>query len=155
MNTAKNIFSFSVSTTENKENFVEILENNLQGIDKSVRKRIILCTIELIQNNLIYNQNEAIQISIIENSCEIQLQTKRKILQSEAENLIKKIVEVNSYNNQFLKDLYLENLKSENANTSTGNGLIVCKYKSDGDIFADYQNNILEIKLTFKNHKAI
>ncbi|MBQ5571427.1 MAG: hypothetical protein IIT38_00975, partial [Bacteroidales bacterium] len=131
------------------ENIVETLENKLQEIDKPLRKRIISCAIELLQNNTIHNKGNGIDISVIESDDCIMLKTARKLEEISANYLNNKIQEINNISVVNLKVLFQKNLSSENLEQGTGNGLILCRLKSDSDIETKFSDETFEINLTF------
>ena len=149
MNEKTHILSFSV-TAQNRDNYANILENSLSGLDIKVRKRIIICCIELIQNNLKYNQAESINIEISRQGNKLTVNTFRKISPSEAAELITRIKSINESEVSELQVKYQSNICKEISSESTGNGLIICKLKSSNDIITNIENNILEISLNFE-----
>lgn len=149
MSNAKTILSLHFSAGSDCENIVETLENKLQGIDKPLRKRIISCTIELLQNNTIHNHSNGIDISVIESNDCIKLKTARKLDEISANYLNNKIQEINNISVVNLKVLFKKNLSSENLEQGTGNGLILCRLKSDTDIESKLSDETFEINLTF------
>ena len=131
------------------ENIVETLESKLQEIDKTLRKRIISCAIELLQNNTIHNKGNGIDISVIESDGRIKLKTARKLDRECGKFLIDKIQEINNISTDNLKELFKKNLSSENLEQGTGNGLILCRLKSDTDIETKFSDETFEMNLTF------
>lgn len=149
MPNTKTILSLHISAGSECENIVETLESKLQEIDKPLRKRIISCAIELLQNNFIHNHGNGIDISVIESDGCIKLKTARKLDEISASYLNNKIQEINNISIVNLKDLFKKNLSSENLGQSTGNGLILCRLKSDSDIETMFSDETFEINLTF------
>ena len=138
MNEKNHILSFSV-TAQNRDNYANTLENSLSGLDIKVRKRIIICCIELIQNNLKYNQAENINIEISRQGNKLTVNTFRKMSPS-----------INERETSEWQVKYQNNICKEISSESTGNGLIICKLKSSNDIITNIENNILEISLNFE-----
>ncbi len=138
-----------ISAESDCENIVETLESQLQEIDKPLRKRIISCAIELLQNNTIHNHGNGIDISVTEISGCIKLNTTRKLDGENAIFLNNKIQEINDISSDNLKELFKKNLSSENLEQGTGNGLILCRLKSDSDIETKFSDETFEINLTF------
>ena len=60
-----------------------------------------------------------------------------------------KIQEINNISVVNLKVLFKKNLSSENLEQGTGNGLILCRLKSDSDIETKFSDETFEINLTF------
>lgn len=149
MPSTKTILSLHISAGNDCENIVETLENKLQEIDKPLRKRIISCAIELLQNNSIHNNSNGIDISVIESNDCIKLKTTRKLDEISANYLNNKIQEINNISVVNLKVLFKKNLSSENLEQGTGNGLILCRLKSDSDIETRFSDKTFEINLTF------
>ena len=125
------------------------MENKLQEIDKPLRKRIISCAIELLQNNTIHNHGNGIDISVTESDNCIRLNTARKLDEKSANFLNNKIHEINNISIDNLKELFKKNLSAENLIQGTGNGLILCRLKSDSDIETKFSDDTFEINLTF------
>ena len=149
MSNAKTILSLHFSAGSDCENIVETMENKLQEIDKPLRKRIISCAIELLQNNTIHNHGNGIDISVTESDNCIRLNTARKLDEKSANFLNNKIHEINNISIDNLKELFKKNLSAENLIQGTGNGLILCRLKSDSDIETKFSDDTFEINLTF------
>ena len=149
MLSTKTILSLHISAGNDCENIVETLESQLQEIKKPLRKRIISCAIELLQNNSIHNHGNGIDISVIESDGCIKLKTARKLDKISANYLNNKIQEINNIDTNNLKKLFKKNLSSENLEQGTGNGLILCRLKSDSDIETRFSDETFEINLTF------
>ena len=145
----KTILSLHISAGSDCENIVETLESIPQEIDKPLRKRIISCAIELLQNNFIHNHGNGIDISVIESDGCIKLKTARKLDKISVNYLNNKIQEINNIDTNNLKELFKKNLSSENLEQGTGNGLILCRLKSDSDIETRFSDKTFEINLTF------
>lgn len=146
----KHIFSFCVSAEQNCNNFVEIMEANLQELNLPLRKRIISCAIELIQNNLIHNSGEKIEVGLSENKDFYILQTERQVDYDTACELEAKIAEINATDIELLKQRYKQNLANTSESTGTGNGLLQCKIKSRSNITIQLVENKLFINLSFE-----
>ena len=138
-----------ISAESDCENIVETLESQLQEIDKPLLKRIISCAIELLQNNTIHNKGNGIDISVTETDANIKLNTARKLDKISANYLNNKIQEINNIGTNNLKELFKKNLSSENLEQGTGNGLILCRLKSDTAIETKFSDETFEINLTF------
>ncbi len=138
-----------ISAKNDYENIVETLDSQLQKIDKTLRKRIISCAIELLQNNTIHNKGNGIVISIIENDVCIKLNTARKLDEKSANFINNKIQDINNISADNLKELFKKNLSAENLTQGTGNGLILCRLKSDTAIETKFSDDTFEINLTF------
>ena len=149
MTSTKIILSLHFSAESECENIVETLERKLQEIDKPLRKRIISCAIELLQNNTIHNKGNGIDISVTETNNCIRLYTARKLDEKNAKFLNNKIQEINNISSDNLKELFKKNLSAENLEQGTRNGLILCRLKSDTDIETKFSGETFEINLTF------
>ncbi len=149
MPSTKTILSLHFSAGSDSENIVEDLESQLQEIDKPLRKRIISCAIELLQNNTIHNHGNGIDISVAESDNRIKLDTARKLDEKSAKFINNKIQEINNISIDNLKELFKKNLSVENLEQGTGNGLILCRLKSDSDIETKFLGETFEINLTF------
>lgn len=150
MTDTQRILSLEVSKSKNSENFVEILNNSLQNEIVQLKKRIVSCAIELIQNTLIHNTEESIFTIIEKQGTRIILSTHQQITHNAALNIIEQINIINGKNSEGLKSTYRYNLENSNGKQNTGNGLIVCRMKSDRDISSEYIENQLYIKLIFE-----
>lgn len=149
MSSTKTILSLHISAESDCENIVETLENKLQEIDKPLRKRIISCAIELLQNNTIHNKGNGIEISVTESDDCVKLNTARKLDEKSTKFLNDKIQEINNISIDNLKELFKKNLSAENLEQGTGNGLILCRLKSESDIETKFSDDTFEINLTF------
>ena len=149
MSSTKTILSLHFSAGSDCENIVETLESKLQEIDKPLRKRIISCAIELLQNNTIHNKGNGIDISVTETDANIKLNTARKLDEKSANFLNNKIQGINNISTDNLKELFKKNLSAENLEQGTGNGLILCRLKSDKIIETKFSDETFEINLAF------
>ena len=128
---------------------IETIENQLAEIEKPLRKRIVSCTIELIQNNIIHNNGTEIVVKAYESNDQITLNTYRKLNHSSTIILHNKILDINNKSIIQLKELFKQNLNNESATQGTGNGLILCRLKSDSDIYTNSDGDTFEITLKF------
>lgn len=149
MTDTKTILSLNFPAGGDYENIVENMDNKLNGIDKPLRKRIISCAIELLQNNTIHNNGNEIHISVIESNDFIKLRTSRKLDGTNSLCLNYKIKEINNISIDDLKKTFKQNISNENMEQGTGNGLILCRLKSDSDIETIVSDETFEINLTF------
>ena len=131
---------------------IETIESQLAEIEKPLRKRIVSCAIELIQNNIIHNSGNEIVVKAYESDNYITLNTYRKLNDSNAKILSNKIVDTNEKSTTKLKELFKQNLNNESATQGTGNGLILCRLKSDSEIHTNYDGDTFEITLKFDKH---
>lgn len=138
-----------VPAGETRENMIETIESQLAEIEKPLRKRIVSCTIELIQNNIIHNNGTEIVVKAYESNDQITLNTYRKLNDSNALILRNKILDINNKSIIQLKELFKQNLNNESATQGTGNGLILCRLKSDSDIYTNSDGDTFEITLKF------
>ena len=128
---------------------IETIESQLAEIEKSLRKRIVSCAIELIQNNIIHNGGSEIVVKAYESDNQITLNTYRKLNHSSTIILQNKILDINNKSIIQLKELFKQNLNNESATQGTGNGLILCRLKSDSEIYTNHDGNTFEITLKF------
>lgn len=128
---------------------IETIESQLAEIEKPLRKRIVSCAIELIQNNIIHNSGNEIVVKAYESDNHITLNTYRKLNDSNALFLQNKILDINNKNTFQLKELFKQNISNESAAQGTGNGLILCRLKSDSDIYTNSDGDTFEITLKF------
>lgn len=149
MNSGITILSLCVSESKNRENFTDIIDESLSQLDKTIRRRIVSCAIELIQNNLKYNTSEDIIVELTEEDGTYLLNTSRNLDQETCNMLIEKIEEINSTEHETLKRRFLSNLDKDDTASSTGNGLILCRLKSDDVIYTCTDSNKLYIRLKF------
>lgn len=143
-----------VSRDKNRYNFTDTIDESLSHLCKNIRKRIVSCAIELIQNNLIYNTDKEIVVEISENEDFYILHTTRKSDNDTCRMLIAKIKEINATGHETLKKRFTDNLMRDNQQAGTGNGLILCKLKSGNDILAVQAEDMLHINLKFNKIKS-
>ncbi|MBO4614060.1 MAG: hypothetical protein J5709_02975 [Bacteroidales bacterium] len=132
---------------------IETIESQLAEIEKPLRKRIISCAIELIQNNIIHNSRNEIVVKAYESDNQITLNTYRKLNDSNAIFLQDKILDINNKSIFQLKELFKKNLNNESATQGTGNGLILCRLKSDSEIYTNSDGDTFEITLKFDKNE--
>lgn len=131
---------------------IDTIESQLAEIEKPLRKRIVSCAIELIQNNIIHNSGNEIVVKAYESDNYITLNTYRKLNDSNAKTLSNKIIDTNENSIIKLKELFKYNLNNGSATQGTGNGLILCRLKSDSEIYSNYDGDTFEITLKFDKH---
>ena len=131
---------------------IETIESQLAEIGKSLRKRIVSCAIELIQNNIIHNSGNEIVVKAYESDSQITLNTYRKLNDANTITIQSKILDINNKNTIQLKELFKQNLNNESATQGTGNGLILCRLKSDSEIYTNSDGDTFEITLKFNKN---
>ena len=141
-----------VPAGETCENMIETIESQLAEIEKPLRKRIVSCAIELIQNNIIHNSRNEIVVKAYESDSQITLNTYRKLNDSNAILLQDKILDINNKIIFQLKELFKQNLNNEISTQGTGNGLILCRLKSDSEIYTNSDGDTFEITLKFNKN---
>lgn len=152
-NLDKILFELEVSKEKNSDSFIEQIDAKLSNLKKQLKKRIIGCCIELIQNNLKHNSSVA-NLLIIKDSDTIKVKISQDLNETESNRIIKIIDSINDKSEQELKDIYQSNIKKNNFDKlNTGNGLIYCRIKSKKSIEVNYKGNKLEISLKFDNHE--
>lgn len=131
---------FSINADTNISIIIEDIERTLTKLkNKTIAKRIVLCSIELIQNNIIHN-NKSSEILISETENTIILKLSQSIFVNDAQKILKIINSINQLSTDELKTIYKKNLAGDTK--TTGNGLISCRIKSE---------NIIEFNIT-KSH---
>ena len=114
----KVIFQIATKSGIANDNIPEYLIENLQLITpKTMRKKIVVCSIELIQNNLKHNPEYTAKLSITENINEYVISIKETINKSKLENLKNKINEINKTEIDQLNQIYNQNLENNQINT--------------------------------------
>ncbi|MBN2776355.1 MAG: hypothetical protein JXR36_01855 [Bacteroidales bacterium] len=138
-----------INTDTNIDVLIETIEKTLHKFNnKTITKRILACSIELIQNNIIHNKNKPSEIIISETEDTIDLKISQSILFYDAQNILKIINSINQNNIEALKIIYRQNLSGEEK--TTGNGLIICRIKSENKIkFNCTNSDLYEIILKF------
>ncbi|MDR2010624.1 MAG: DUF6272 family protein [Bacteroidales bacterium] len=152
--TSKEKILLDLTFKENNDysDFHLVISEKLKHLELSLRKKIIICSVELIQNNHKHNNGE-MKIEIYAENENIFIESCQKV-SDEKLLLIKNIIEkINTLSVPELKKLYRNNLTGCKENISTGNGLIICKLKSLNNIYIDTIKdkgiNNLFIKLKF------
>ncbi len=134
------------------EEFGIILFQELNIIEPiSLRKKILSCSIELIQNNLKHNTKPAI-FRFVEHNDYYKADITEALFEESFQKLCASIELINSQSINELKIKYQENLTKDS--TNTGNGLILCRLKSSDTInyrvldsdTKDYKNICISIK---------
>ena len=133
----------------NISNIIDTIEQTIHKLDnKTITKKIMSCSIELIQNNAIHNKNNPSEIIIIETENTIDLKVSQSLLDDDAQKILRIIKSINKKNIEELKHLYRQNLIGDQE--KTGNGLISCRLKSENIIeFSNANSNLYEITLKF------
>ncbi len=145
------IYRLTIKQEKTPEDFADLLIENLSNISpKTLRKRIISCCIELIQNNLKHNHDIA-NLSISESQTSFIVVISEKNNYDAIELLQTKIEHINKTSICNLRENFTKNLEKETKNT--GNGLISCRLKSSNIIKFEYkkvdEDNLSIISLKF------
>lgn len=120
-----------------------------KDIPKSIRKKISVCILEIVQNNCIHNNNEDLIIQILKNKT-IKIVFTHKLIIDNYLKLKNHIQEINSFSIEELKNIKIHNIISQSKKKSTGNGLIICRIKSGNPIILEDLNkesNIIKSSL--------
>lgn len=129
----------------------------LENLGTTLRKKLLLCSIELIQNNLIHNTNRTLEYSLFEDGQEYVVQTCFHTDLLHYRRLSSFVGSVNSLTEAELGERYLTNLQKPITSdaTPTHNGFLLCRRKSGhaiGLIHNDLGDEI-EVKLILKFDK--
>ena len=148
-----NSICLNFTNKEDYNNFNIILEEKLKNLNILNYKKILICSIELIQNNFIHNNNNKLKLTIYRSSNNIFIETEQYFTQEIANKIINKISKINSKTMSELKEMYQKNVITPNLSQSVGNGFITCKLKSKNNIetqIAKENNQKMIIKLKFE-----
>jgi transcriptional regulator of heat shock response len=153
--TGQLIFELSTNNENAKDNFAQILIDKLEIITPTtIKKKIITCCIELIQNNLKYNSYPA-TLQIIEYREFFIINIIETIKKDPFIKTSQIINRINETDLTTLKNIYNNNLDSINENT--GNGLILCRLKSHDKIITEYKeihnSKLIKFGITIKIRK--
>ena len=139
------IFNINTLHGSNPDEFGEMLFKKLDNLSPvDLKKKIISCSIELIQNNLIHNNHRAI-FKIKFDSDYYYLEITESIKNEVFKNLISDISSINQMGLDEIKRRYIKNITKKNGNT--GNGFLYCRLKSSNTI------SILGQKSDIPEHK--
>lgn len=123
---------------ENLDNYTDLLNRGIEYCPESIRKKILICSTEIIQNNIIHNENINNNSYFSINFQRINqkfLSTYTHLLSKKsAITILEKIDFINSKTIEELQTIYQLNLINPSLNNSVGNGLITCKLKSKNNI---------------------
>ena len=137
----KIIIKINTKQENNPDVFGELLLQKLNFITPlGLKKKIISCSIELIQNNLKHNAESA-NFIISEHEKHYLIKIKESVKNELYLKLLSKINTINSKSVDSIKEQYQTNLTKDNQNT--GNGLIFCRLKSENTISIIGQNSNL------------
>lgn len=115
-----------------RDDIISLLDKTLVSIEnKTIKKRIISCCIELVQNNLKHNKYPA-ELRIQKANNFFIIQITEQMSAKDIENTSIKISTINNLTDVELKEKYQKNIANNSVNT--GNGLIFCKLKSNNPI---------------------
>lgn len=149
------IYKLKIWNQESRDNFASSLIENLDSINPTgLRKKIINCSIELIQNNIKHNTHFS-ELSICEDKDFYTINITEQI---EIKNYLKiksKIDKINQFTLDGLQDIFKNNLTKNAKNT--GNGLIFCRLKSANPISIKNlksDKNLNDIKISLKFNKS-
>jgi hypothetical protein len=105
-------------------------------------KKIVICSTELIQNNIIHNNSSPSIIEISTNYNSTIIEYSQTVNE---EQFLKINSLINTINNKDLitiKDLIKTNIMNDSKNSSCGNGLMICRLKSENIINVQLINKV-------------
>lgn len=148
------------SQIEDYNNVHNILISTLDIFPKRLMKKIIICSTEIIQNNILHNTNHKLSLSIHENDSLI-ITMFDFFVNNDIYNSIKaKIDTINSLSIQKLQTIYKYNLQNTNQiSTGANNGLVLCRLKSNNYIELQIKDNnltqssLIQVQLILKFDK--
>lgn len=145
------LLDINLITSSDYENFTSQVESSLSNITGKLKKRIMICVIELIQNNIIHNMASAMSIRIFSINKKIKIESTQALSEEKLTKLKKHIDYINNMDLSTLDNIRRSNLtNTENIQSdSAGNGLITCRLKSTEII--DLKTNITKQKNKIDN----
>lgn len=127
------ILTIDFSSNSDYDSFFDIITNkinSIEDVEKPYLKKIIICAIELIQNNIIHNCKEVSRLEIYKKDNFIILDYVQSTDKQKFENLVKHIKFVNELNFENISLKIKGNIENTKSNLGSGNGLLTCRLKT-------------------------
>lgn len=139
----KIVLNYEFNLPDDYHNFNLIIESALKEHNIVSAKKILICSTELIQNNIIHNNLSPSKIEISTNYDTTIIEYSQIAV---AENYFKINSLIDTINNisiLSIKEKIRNNIIKENRESSCGNGLMICRYKSGNNINVQLINKII------------
>lgn len=126
-------------SAEDYENIIAILDPAISLVPSPLKKKVLICCTELIQNNHIHNPENEISLLIFTVSNLLKVEATQIVPENVLNSISEKIKKLNALSIEDLTLLYRKNLTSTETislggQKTTGNGLITCRLKSQNPL---------------------
>jgi hypothetical protein len=149
-NTNKAIFEWEGNNIKNYNELINNIEKKIENSTKKIKKNLIICLIELLQNGLNYSNDSNVKIIIEKHNKAFAIIIKNNAITPKINDLNIYFEYLKGKDLSMLKELYLNNLtKTISSDKKIGNGLILCMIKTNKQISLDINNNLITIKALF------
>ncbi len=155
----KILLKISLDSEDDYLNFRFVAEKALVELDFRLKKKLLICLTELIQNNIIHNQSSTCQIEVYSSDNQIFIKSKQRLSFENIKNIENKLSLINRMSIPDLEALKRINIIKavEENRVSPGNGLIICRIKSENKIDLNIingtkKNNSEEINIFVKTN---
>lgn len=139
----KIVLNYEFNLPDDYHNFNLIIESALKEHNIVSAKKILICSTELIQNNIIHNNLSPSKIEISTNY-DTTIIEYSQIAVAENYFKIKSLIDtINNISILSIKEKIRNNIIKENRESSCGNGLMICRYKSGNNINVQLINKII------------
>ena len=141
---------------KNQEDYIDFnlkIESGLKDLNKKQLKKILICSTELIQNNIIHNFSSPSIFEISKNNNSIIIEYSQIIDEVQFLKLDALINTINNIDLISIKDKIKNNITNNLKNVSCGNGLMTCRLKSENTINVQLINKVYSENETYYNFK--
>ncbi len=137
------LLSITPETNEDYENFRFLTESAFEGFPINLRKKLLFCITELIQNNYIHNRGNKSEIMVYRTNKQVIIESKQEVSKDNYLKIEKQVQQINNMDISALEELKINNIKesSEKKQVSPGNGLLTCRIKSGNLISININSN--------------
>ena len=148
----KDILEIDFITNRDYDLFFDTINaeiSSITNIKKSFLKKLIICSIELIQNNIIYNNKAVSRLelySIADFFILDYIQTTNKL---KFQNLANKIDNINKMDFDNIDLKIKENIEKPKFKSGSGNGLLTCRLKTKNQLYLELLDAKNENKYKF------
>lgn len=143
------LFKHEFNLTDDYRDFNLIIESVIKNHKLDSGKKIVICSTELIQNNIIHNNSSPSIIEISSNYNSTIIEYSQTVI---AEQFLKISSLIDTINNNDLitiKDKIKNNIMNDSNNSSCGNGLMICRLKSGNIINVQIINKVYSENETY------
>jgi hypothetical protein len=136
------LFKHEFNHPDDYRDFNLIIESVIKNHKLDSGKKIVICSTELIQNNIIHNNSSPSIIEISTNYNSTIIEYSQTVIAEQFLKINSLIDTINNIDIITIKDKIKNNIMNDSKNSSCGNGLMICRLKSRNIINVQLIDNV-------------